>query len=221
MRADPGAGSTAAPGGGGLTGVVPVLLLVRHGEATANAAGLLLGRSDPELTERGRDQAREVAPYLGPVARCVSSPLRRAMDSAALWALGLPIEVDQRWIERDYGDEEGVPYRSLHTPGGAMTSKWADLAYRPSGGETLTEVAARVAGACAELFADEGKGARSDDGDVVVVSHVSPIKAAVAWALGAADDIVWRLHLSTGSITRIGWSANLPQLITYNWTARR
>lgn len=196
-----------------------MLLLVRHGEATANAAGLLLGRSDPELTERGRAQARGLAPHLAPAARCISSPLRRALDSAALWSLDVPVEVDERWIERDYGEEEGVSYRSLHTPGGAASSKWADLTYRPPGGETLTEVEARVAGACAELFADDGKGARREDGDVVVVSHVSPIKAAVAWALGSTGDIVWRLHLSTASITRIGWSANLPQLVTYNWTA--
>jgi hypothetical protein len=50
----------------------------------------------------------------------------------------------------------------------------------------------------------------------VVVSHVSPIKAAVAWALLGAHDLAFRLHLSTGSITRIGWGPQGPVLQTFN-----
>ena len=34
-----------------------MLILVRHGESVANAQGLLLGRTDAALTERGRRQA--------------------------------------------------------------------------------------------------------------------------------------------------------------------
>ena len=75
------------------------------------------------------------------------------------------------------------------------------------------------AGACAaraeELFARPGAGARAEH-DVVVVSHVSPIKAAVAWALGAGDQVVWHLHLATASVTRIGWGADVPVLHRYN-----
>ena len=56
-----------------------------------------------------------------------------------------------------------------------------------------------------------GAGARRTDGDVVVVSHVTPIKAAVAWALGTTD-LYWRLHLRTASVTRIGWSREAPIL---------
>ncbi len=53
---------------------------------------------------------------------------------------------------------------------------------------------------------------------MVVVSHVSPIKAAVAWALGAGDQVVWRLYLATASITRIGWGRDGPVLHRYNET---
>ena len=63
-----------------------------------------------------------------------------------------------------------------------------------------------------------GEGARAER-DVVVVSHVSPIKAAVAWALGAARTAVWRLHLRPASVTRIGWGAGAPVLHGYNLTA--
>jgi broad specificity phosphatase PhoE len=53
-----------------------------------------------------------------------------------------------------------------------------------------------------------------------VVSHVSPVKAAVAWALGASETVVWRMFLSTASVTRIAWGAGSPVLRSYNETVQ-
>jgi broad specificity phosphatase PhoE len=94
----------------------------------------------------------------------------------------------------------------------------SDRDFRPEGGETLAEVDARISAACEELFAADGAGARRRDGDVVVVSHVTPIKAAVAWALGTTD-LFWRLHLRTASVTRIGWNRDAPILHGFNQVA--
>jgi probable phosphoglycerate mutase len=191
-----------------------VLILVRHGEATGNAQRLLLGRTDSPLTEVGRVQAAAVGARLGRVHRLISSPLRRALDSAEALSLDVPITVDDRWVEVDYGDHEGTAVGDLPAE---VWRRWrADPNFRPPGGETLTEVGQRVRQACEELMDEEGKGARAADGDVVVVSHVSPIKAAVAWALGAGDQLAWRLHLSNGSITRIAWGHDLPLLDGFN-----
>jgi probable phosphoglycerate mutase len=49
-----------------------------------------------------------------------------------------------------------------------------------------------------------------------VVSHVSPIKAAVGWALGAGIELSWRSHLSQASITRIDIRRAGPILFTFN-----
>jgi alpha-ribazole phosphatase len=191
-----------------------VLVLLRHGESAANAAGLLLGRTDSPLTEKGRTQAAALEAALGPVVRLVSSPLRRARDSAAALGLAAPVEVDDRWVEVDYGEHEGRPLGDVPAE---VWQRWrADPSYRPEAGETLAEVGERVAAACEELFGSDGAGARDPAGDVVVVSHVSPIKAAVAWAIGGGPDLAWRLHLSTGSLTRIGWGAAGPVLHAYN-----
>jgi probable phosphoglycerate mutase len=192
-----------------------VLVLVRHGEATANAAGLLLGRSDVPLTDRGRAQAAALAPHVGTVVGLVSSPLRRALDTAAALGCVPPVEVDARWVEVDYGEHEG---RALDDVPAEVWQRWRhDAGYRPPGGESLAGVGERVRAACEELFGMPGAGARSEEGDMVVVSHVSPIKAAVAWALGCGDELAWRLHLSTGSVTRIGWGAAGPVLHLFNW----
>jgi broad specificity phosphatase PhoE len=191
----------------------PVLVLVRHGEAAGNAAGVLLGRTDSSLTARGRAQAAALRLAVGPVGHVVSSPLGRARDTAAALAPGAPVTVDERWIEVDYGELEGRELRSVPRE---VWARWrADIGFRPPGGETLEEVGARVRVACEELFGRRGEGARSEE-DVVVVSHVSPIKAAVAWALGASDQVVWRLHLATASMTRIAWGADGPVLHRYN-----
>lgn len=192
-----------------------MLLLVRHGESAANAEATLLGRRESPLTERGRRQLDALAALLAArhVDRLVASPLGRARESAERLGLGLPVEVDERWIEVDYGELEGMGLGAV--PAELWTAWRADPAFEPPGGESLAAVGARVRGACDELFACPGEGARGD-GDVVVVSHVSPIKAAVAWALGVGDEVAWRMQLFTASITRVGWGASGPALLGFN-----
>jgi broad specificity phosphatase PhoE len=194
-----------------------VLILVRHGESVANAQGLLLGRTDVELTVAGRLQAEQArALVYDPVAEVRTSPLRRARDTAELLALGPPIGIDERWIEVDYGEFEAQPLGGIPAE---VWQRWrSDRDFRPEGGETLAEVDRRVVETCEELFAVDAAGARRTDGDVVVVSHVSPIKAAVAWALGTVD-LYWRLHLRTASVTRIGWNRDGPILHGFNEVA--
>ncbi|MGO8823633.1 MAG: histidine phosphatase family protein [Acidimicrobiales bacterium] len=191
-----------------------MLILVRHGESDANARGLLLGRTDAQLTEAGRQQVEAARSLLvDPVAEVRTSPLSRARDTADILALGPPVTVDDRWVEVDYGEFECQP---LHGIPAEVWQRWqSDRDFRPEGGETLAEVDARVSAACEELFAAPGAGARRRDGDVVVVSHVTPIKAAVAWALGTTD-LFWRLHLRTASVTRIGWNRDAPILHGFN-----
>jgi probable phosphoglycerate mutase len=170
---------------------------------------------DAPLTERGLAQARTVGPVLPAVARVISSPLARARDTAEALATGLPIEIDDRWIEVDYGEFDGRPLGAV--PDEVWTRWRTDPDFRPPGGETLAEAGTRVRSACEELFAHDGEGARGQ-GAVVVVSHVSPIKAATCWALGLGDEGAWRLYLATASVTRIAWGNSGPLLNRFNET---
>lgn len=186
-----------------------MLVLVRHGRTAANATGLLLGRLDPSLDETGKEQAALVGKALGPVARVVSSPLARTLETAA--HIDAPLVVDERWIELDYGEYDGMPLNEVPA---AMWDSWrADADYAPPGGESLRALADRVCEACTELMEEAA------DQDVVVVSHVSPIKAAVAWALGVDVGISWRTHLHPASITQVGFGRFGPLLRTFNGTA--
>jgi broad specificity phosphatase PhoE len=183
-----------------------VLTLVRHGRTDANRAGLLLGRLDVGLDATGAAQAAALAAALGPVDRVISSPLARARATAE--ALGAPVEVDQRWIELDYGELDGTPVRDV--PPERWAAWRADLDWTPPGGESLAVLGERVRTACEDL-ADAAR-----DGHVVVVSHVSPIKAAAAWAMGVGDEVTWRLFLAPASITRVAVGDRGPSLHGFN-----
>ena len=186
-----------------------MLILVRHGRTEANAQGLLLGHADPPLDDLGRAQADAVARSLGTVDRVVTSPLLRTRSTAA--AFGFTPEVDPRWIEVSYGEWEERPLRDVPV---TTWHKWmSDPDFAPPGGESITELGQRVRAACDDLAADAAKR------DVVVVSHVSPIKAAVAWALDVPDGVAWHLFLAPASITRIGFRGDRKVLQTFNETA--
>lgn len=190
-----------------------MLILVRHGRTPANAAGLLLGRLDPPLDHLGELQAKAVAAHLGPHlaadARVVSSPLQRARDTAG--ALGRPVEVDDRLLELDYGTFDGMRASEVDAE---LWQRWRhDSSFSPPGGESLDDLAVRVRSVCDELAPE------ATDHDVVLVSHVSPIKAAVAWALGAGIEISWRCHLDPASVSRVACTASGPVLYSFNETA--
>ncbi|HEX2263875.1 MAG TPA: histidine phosphatase family protein [Pseudonocardiaceae bacterium] len=189
-----------------------MLILVRHGQVAANARGLLLGRADPPLTETGYRQARALAKALAPPIRVVSSPLLRARQTAAVLAGAREdcgdVQVDRRWIEMDYGELDGQPATAL--PEQTWRTWWQDPHFVPAGGESVAAVGVRVREACAELASDAACG------DVVVVSHVSPIKAALAWALGVGDEVAWRMYLVDAAVCRVDTSGPLPLLLAFN-----
>ena len=188
------------------------LILVRHGQTDANASGLLQGRLDLALNERGRRQAVAQAAALGPIVRdgaaLVSSSLLRARQTAE--AFGPVADIDDRWIEVDYGVLDGTPVAEVPAPTWAA---WrADAEFAPPGGESMGALGRRVRAAC------EALSAAGRDTTVVVVTHVSPIKAAVAWALGVDDAATWRMQVDQASITRLRLGTR-PALLEFNRVA--
>lgn len=185
-----------------------MLILVRHGRTAANAAGLLQGRRDNPLDEVGELQARAVAAAVGPVDAVVSSPLLRARETAA--AFGRAVEVDERFTELDYGEWEARPVADV--PLETWMAWRNDVDFRPPGGETLSELGRRVRAGLEDLVD------RATERRIAVVCHVSPIKAAVAWALGASDDATWRMWVGPASVSEIGIRGGDPSLRLFNRT---
>lgn len=183
-----------------------MLTIVRHGRTDANRSGLLLGRLDVGLDPVGEAQAAAVAAAVGPADRIVCSPLERTRRTAAAW--GAAVEVDERWIELDYGSLDGTPLRDVDAD---LWRRWrSDVGFAPPGGESLRSLGERVAAACNDLT----EAAR--DGHVVVVTHVSPIKAAAAWAMEVGIEVSWRMFVAPASVTRIAVGDRGPSLHGFN-----
>jgi broad specificity phosphatase PhoE len=184
------------------------LYVVRHGRTEANASGLLLGRADPALDSVGRMQAAKIAEAVGRPRRVITSPLRRCVETAEVILANA--EVDDRLMELDYGELDLMPLKDVPDE---LWARWReDPHFRPPGGETLVELGERVGQVLDEVAAF----AAHDDGDVVVVTHVSPVKAALAWVLGVGVGVSWRSFVAQGSITRIRLSERGPSLLSFN-----
>lgn len=183
-----------------------MLYLVRHGRTAANAKGLLQGRLDPPLDEVGHQQAKAIEALVPNADVVISSPLVRAQQTAAYFSRN--VIIDERWIELAYGEYEGMPAGEV--PPDVWQSWKTNTEYATKGGESFGALDARVRSALDELAP------RILDEDIVVVSHVSPIKAAVAWALNTTMEIMFHCHLAQASVCRISMGRFGPLLHTFN-----
>ncbi len=186
------------------------ITLLRHGQTDFNAQGRLQGRIDNPLNEIGIQQAKRAAEAIGPVNKIISSPLQRAIQTAE--AFNMEIETDENWIELDYGDWDGA---HLNTISKETWVKWRNNpSFKPPKGESLEALGDRV-----KLFLENVQ--KNTEHHLLIVTHVSPIKAAVAWTLGVDDSVGWRTRLDTASFTQIQIDSNTPVLLKFNQTAEK
>jgi broad specificity phosphatase PhoE len=146
------------------------LLMARHGQTDLNVGERWQGRTDLPLNAQGRAQARALAAQLpGDVGAIVASPMLRARQTAELVAapLGLAVEFDPSFRERDFGVFEGLSGDEARVRYPALAA--ADAAYRwdlePPGAEAARAVVERVAGGLARIRS------RHADGTVLLVTH--------------------------------------------------
>jgi alpha-ribazole phosphatase len=177
--------------------------LVRHGQTELNKARRYQGATDSSLTPFGTRQATALAQRLRhtPFKLAVVSPSERARHTAEaiLGNREAPLRDDRRWAETHHGRWEGLTYAEVRArfPQDAAT-RFADaLNGRPSGGESLAEVAARVAEGWAALLQ------QNPGGRVLVVTHATPIQLVLCTLSGMSPALHWRWRIDLGSVTAI------------------
>lgn len=182
------------------------LVLVRHGESTANAAGEFTGRRDVPLTERGREQASSAGRRLldhgfDPDAVFCSSQSRTGVSAslilAVLGKVDIRPEPSASLDERDYGVLTGLDKRAAETRWGADQIKTWRRSYidGPPEGESLRDTLARVAPFYIRRILPAAM-----RGCVLVVAHGNSLRALVMAIEGLTPTQVADLELPTGSI---------------------
>lgn len=201
------------------------VILVRHGRTTANATGMLAGRTaGVGLDEVGRGQAALTGDRLAvvPLVGVVSSPLERCAQTARLIherQTGTPFTpAEPDLTECDYGQWQGRKLSDL-----AKESLWQVVQSQPSavvfpGGESMVAMQARSVAAIrrhdAAFEAEHGPGAVW-----VAVSHGDIIKSILADALGMHLDLFQRINVGPASASIVNYGARGPSVFAINTDA--
>ncbi len=188
----------------GIDGIDPdgpqtTIVLLRHGRTRYNAEARLQGQYDSPLDEIGVEQAKlagEAVRHRFQPDRVITSSFTRTLQTVDAAGLGsLPTDVDDRWREIDFGAYDQRKIRDVYVE---LGEAWlADPGYEPPGGESLLAMHERVVEACKEI-ADRHAGQT-----VVVVSHATAIKSAVAWALRSDVATILTMKINLASISTI------------------
>jgi probable phosphoglycerate mutase len=185
------------------------VFLLRHGETEWSRSGQHTGRSDIPLTDRGRLLANAtggVGRYLLGESPFVvwCSPRLRARDTAELAGLAVD-RIDDRLVEWDYGDYEGVTTEEIRetVPG------WTVWTHPCPHGETAHDVAARADSVLAD--------ARVADTDVVLVGHGHFSRVLVSrWlARPAGDGVHFAMDAAAWAV--LGDERGVPRIDGLNY----
>jgi ribonuclease H / adenosylcobalamin/alpha-ribazole phosphatase len=195
-------------------GPVTTLVLVRHGATSLTESKRFsggLGGSNPGLTDEGRAQVREVAEWLAPLGEAVetvvTSPVRRTRESAEILAerLGLDLVEEPGFAEMEFGTWDRMTFAEVREQRSEELEQWlGNLDVAPGGGESFRDVHRRVLAGLARLL--ERYAGRT----VIVVSHVTPIKTLVAHAVDAPLSALFRMELSTASVSVVSFFGDDP-----------
>jgi len=182
------------------------LWVVRHGQTEWSAAGRHTSRTDVPLTPGGEREAAALGARLGSHAfsLVLTSPRRRATETARLAGFGGRAIVDPDLAEWDYGADEGRTSAEIEVDRPGWTI-WRD---GPRGGETIDEVAARAERVIGRVHHAEG--------DVLAFGHGHLLRVLAARWVGLAPRNGRRLLLEAASVSILGWERETPVIELWN-----
>lgn len=194
-----------------------LIVLVRHGPTGWNAVGRIQGHTDVPLSAAGR---QKVATWKIPLrfqhAQWVSSPLKRALETAAIMGCNAP-DIEPLLMEMSWGEWEGLTLTELRGNLGAdmQDNEARGLDFKPAGGESPRQVKKRIESWLAEVAVKPKSR--------IVVTHKGVIRAAISlatqWDMKA--DPPFRIHWDCAQVLRLStqgevsmYATNLPLTTT-------
>jgi probable phosphoglycerate mutase len=177
------------------------IIFLRHGQAKNNTERILAGRTPGiPLTEKGVDQAQKAAEFLEHmnISAIYSSPIERAKHTAEIVGArnSIDVKIDERLIELDMGKFTGMPYDEIFSSHGNVFMKFynGELEIAHNGVETFDQVKKRVLGIVDHVLENHA------DENVVLVTHMDPIKAMLSTIVDLTPENLFELIIANASL---------------------
>lgn len=177
------------------------IIFLRHGQAKNNTERVLAGRTPGiPLTEKGIDQAEKAAKFLEDmnISAIYSSPIQRAKNTAEIVGKhnSIDVKIDDRLIELDMGKFTGIPYDEIFSSHGNVFMKFykGELEIAHNGVETFADVKKRVLGIVDHVIENH------PDENVVLVTHMDPIKAMLSTVVSLSPENLFELIIANASL---------------------
>jgi probable phosphoglycerate mutase len=178
------------------------IIFLRHGQAKNNTDRILAGRTPGvPLTDTGIKQAEQTGKLLEDmnISAIYSSPIQRAKHTAEIVGEHNSIDViiDDRLIELDMGKFTGVPYDEIFASHGNVFMKFYndELEIAHNGVETFADVKKRVLGIVDHVIE------KHPDENVVLVTHMDPIKAMLSTIVDLSPTNLFELIIANASLS--------------------
>lgn len=184
----------------------PLVYLIRHGETEWARSGRHTGRTDIPLTDTGRTQAGFLLPIFDEVAfsHILSSPLKRALETARLAGVGNRVELVPDLMEWDYGDYEGITTSQIRE----SVPDWSIWTHPCPNGETIDQVACRADRVIARI--------RAQEGNTALFSHGHLLRVLGARWLGFEPAHGKYFLLGTSTLSILAYEGSTPVIKTWN-----
>jgi len=182
---------------------MPLAIFMRHGEADNNVNRILVGRHiESHLTEIGRQQVRDTANYLKEIVidKVFVSPVIRARETAEIVCdvINLDYEIDERLYEIELGKLVGMNYEDIIEKHGNLFLKFYsgdEQMLDDYGVESFTSVKMRIKHLLDEAIE------RYSDKNIIFVTHLDPIKAAISLLLDLKPEALYQWHIRNAALT--------------------
>ena len=177
------------------------IIFLRHGQAKNNTDRILAGRTEGiPLTETGIKQAEHTAELLKHmnISAVYSSPIQRAKHTAEIVGKHnfIDVKIDERLIELDMGKFTGMPYDEIFNSHGNVFMKFynGELEIAHNGVETFSDVKKRVLSIVDHITENH------PDENVVLVTHMDPIKAMLSTIVDLSATNLFELIIANASL---------------------
>jgi probable phosphoglycerate mutase len=176
---------------------------MRHGQADNNVNKILVGRHiESHLTEFGKNQVLDTAKYLKEISidKVLVSPVVRTVETAEIVCgyLGVSYEIDERLYEIELGKLVGMNYEEIILKYGNLFLQFYtenDAALTHYGVESFASIKQRIKNILDEITD------RYTNKNVLMISHLDPIKAAISILLDLKPETLYRWHIRNASLT--------------------